>query len=82
MSEGTLDKQAEIYAESWEAASKRVTASAEAIYGALLKDDFFINLTNKFADLLDGVKVFISSLGGVKGLLLALGSIVTNLFSK
>jgi hypothetical protein len=29
---GTLDKQAEIYAESWEAAKKRVQAAAEGIY--------------------------------------------------
>jgi len=31
-SEGTLQEQADIYAESWEAASKRVKASAETIY--------------------------------------------------
>ena len=38
---GTLQKQADIYAQSWEAASKRVRASMETIYRALLNDEFF-----------------------------------------
>lgn len=81
-SEGTLDEQADIYAESWEAASKRVRASAEAIYEALLNDDFFIDLNNNFADLLDGIKVFIDGMGGVKGILLSIGAIITRVFQK
>ena len=32
----------ELYEESWEAASKRVKASAESIYEALFDDEFFI----------------------------------------
>ena len=31
-SEGTLQKQADIYAESWEAAEKRVKASMQGLY--------------------------------------------------
>ena len=81
-STGALQQQADIYAESWEAANKRVQASAEAVYSAILNDEFFIDLTNGFADLVDGVKTFIDSLGGIKGVLLAIGSIVTNVFSK
>ena len=37
-SKGTLSRQAEIYAESWEAAKNRVKASAEEIYKTLLND--------------------------------------------
>jgi hypothetical protein len=48
----------------------------------LLNDEFFIDLTNGFANLIDGVKTFIDALGGVKGVLLTLGSIVTGVFSK
>jgi hypothetical protein len=81
-SDGTLQQQADIYAESWEAANKRVRASAEAVYSAILNDEFFIDLTNGFAELIDGIKTFIDSLGGIKGVLLAVGSIVTNVFSK
>lgn len=79
---GALDAQADIYAESWEAASDRVQAAAENVYSAILNDEFFIDLTNGFAELTDGVKIFIDSLGGVQGVLLAIGSIVTKLFSK
>ena len=81
-SEGTLDQQADIYAESWEAASDRVRASAEAIYAALLDDDFFIDLSNLFADILDVVDNTIDSLGGLKGVLLTIGTIVTQVFKK
>jgi len=36
--DGALQEQQEIYAESWEAASKRVKAAMEDIYGSLLND--------------------------------------------
>lgn len=79
---GALDQQADIYAESWEAASKRVQASAESIYGALLNDEFFIKLTNFGADVLDFTKQFIDSMGGVQGLLLTIGTIATRVFNQ
>jgi hypothetical protein len=81
-SSGALQEQADIYAESWEAANNRVIASAETVYKALLNDEFFIDITNIFADLLDGIESFINGLGGVKGLLLSLGSIATSVFAK
>lgn len=79
-SEGTLEEQAEIYAESWEAARKKVTASAEAIYKALLNDEFFIDINNVFADFLGLVKTTIDSLGGVKGILTTLGAVALTVF--
>ena len=79
---GALQEQADIYAESWEAANKRVQASAESVYAAILNDEFFIDLTNGFADIIDGVKTFIDGMGGIKGVLLAIGGIITNVFSK
>ena len=81
-SSGALQEQADIYAESWEAASERVSASAEAVYKALLNDEFFIDLTNVFANLLDGVDTFIDGLGGIKGVLLTIGSLATSVFAK
>lgn len=65
-STGALQEQADTYAESWEAARDRVTASAEAIYDALLNDKFFINLNNMFSDLLDSINGFIDEIGGLK----------------
>ena len=81
-SEGSLQEQADIYAESWDAAKDRVQASAEAIYKSLINDQFFIEFNNGISTLLDGVNGFIKGMGGVKGLLLSLGSIVTRVFSK
>lgn len=80
--EGTLNEQAEIYAESWEAASKRVKASLETIYNTILKDDFFIGLTDTFGILLEGVDGVIDSVGGLKGVLFLLGTIVTSVFQE
>ena len=81
-SEGELEKQAEIYAESWDAASARVQAAAEDIYTALLNDEFFIDLTNIFADVLEGVKSVIDGLGGMEGILLLIGSLFMKNFAK
>ena len=78
--EGTLDEQSEIYAESWEAASKRVQASLETIYNTILKDDFFIGLTDTFGALLEGVDGFIDGIGGLKGVLFLLGTVATSVF--
>ena len=80
--EGTLQDQADIYAESWEAASKRVKASAQNIYDTLLNDKFFIELNNAFADILDTINNTIEGLGGLKGVLLAVGSIFLKVYSN
>lgn len=74
-STGALQEQADIYAESWEAARDRITASLETIYNQLLDDDFFIDISNGFAGLLDSVSAFIDGIGGVKTILIAIGSI-------
>lgn len=74
---GELQNQADIFAESWEAARKNVKASAEGIYDSLIKDEFWIDLTNGFADALKSVELFTDSIGGLKGAL-ALGAIAMN----
>ena len=74
---GELQKQADIFAESWEAARKNVKASAEGIYDSLVKDEFWIGLTNGFADGLKSVELFADSIGGLKGVL-ALSTIAMN----
>lgn len=78
--EGTLQEQADIYAESWEAAQKRVKAAAQAIYGELLDDKFFIKLTNTLADVIDKIDDVIQALGGLPGVLSLIGSLVTKIF--
>ena len=80
-SEGTLQKQQAVYEQSWEAASKRVRASAESIYSDLLDDKFFIRLTNGFAKFLNIIDSIIDGLGGVKGILLGIGTLLTTKFA-
>ena len=79
---GTLQKQADIYAESWEAAKDRVTAAAEEIYNQLLNDEFFIDLNNGFAGFLNIISDTIDALGGLPGVLTVASSIMFRMFGK
>ena len=81
-SEGTLQKQADIYAESWEAASKRVKTAWQGIYQQILDDNFFIELTNSVGNVIEGMGKFIDSLGGFKSILPGLSSLLLSLFGK
>ena len=78
--EGTLEEQAEIYAESWEAAKDRATAAAQEIYSKLINDEFFIDLTNMFTDLLDGIGNFLDAVGGLKTLLPVITTLMLGAF--
>ena len=80
--EGSLQEQADIYAESWEGARKRVKASAQAIYSDLIDDKAFIKGTNAVADFLDGLDKVIDATGGLRTILLGLGAIGTTVFQK
>lgn len=77
---GELDKQADIYAESWEAARDRVRASAEAIYAKILDDEFFINFLDGLSKVIDGVGGLVDAFGGLKGILFTVGAFATKLF--
>lgn len=78
--DGTLENQAEIYAESWEAARKRVQAAAEEIYNSLIDKDFFIFVDDVLASTLHGISDLIDSVGGLKGVLLLIGTVATKVF--
>ena len=80
-SEGTLTKQANIYAESWDAARKKVTASLEGIYEKLLDDKFFIKAMNGFSSFLDSIGAVIDGLGGLKGILISVSSILMQMYA-
>lgn len=67
--EGTLEKQQKIYEESWEAARNRLQASMETLYNDLLKDDFFIWLTDALSDVVGLIDKIVDSMGGLTGLL-------------
>jgi len=79
--EGTLQKQADIYAESWEAASKRVRAAAQGIYQDLIDDKFFITALNGLEKIIGTVDGAIKGIGGLKTILLAVGSIIASKYA-
>ena len=81
-SEGTLQKQADIYANSWEGAKKRVQVSLQTIYHSIINDKAFINMTNTISTILDGVGGLIEGLGGVKGILLTVANIFAMHYAK
>ena len=79
-SEGALEEQANIYAESWEAARDRTKAAAEDIYDSLINPDFYIEVDNLITPILSGTAEIIDSLGGLKGVLLVAASAMTALY--
>ena len=79
---GTLQEQADIYAESWEAASNRVRAAAEDVWDSLLNDKFFIGFLNGVEKVLDGVSGLIDGFGGLGGVFTLLGSIFLRHFAQ
>ena len=80
--EGTLQRQQDVYAESWEAASKRVKASLEEIYEKLFDDKGFIKLVNFGADFISVIDKIIDSMGGLKGVLLAVSTLLLNVYDR
>ena len=81
-STGTLKEQADIYAESWEASSKRVKAAAEGIYDKLLDETFFIGVNKILEGTLSTVGNLIDGLGGLPGVLSIVSSLMLNAFGK
>ena len=79
--DGALEEQADIWAESWEAAEKRVKAAAEGVYDSILDDDLFIGFNNVFADMLTGLEQVIDGVGGLKGVFIGVGSFILSLIS-
>ena len=79
-SEGTLEKQANIYASSWEAARDRTKAAAEDIYDSIINPDFFIGVDNVITPILSGTADVIDAMGGLKGMLPAIVLLMNKAF--
>lgn len=73
--DGSLQEQADIYAESWEAARDRMRAAMEGIYDELLPTQTIIKITDGVTDVISGIETLIKGLGGLKGILLIISSI-------
>lgn len=73
--DGSLQEQADIYAESWEAARDRMRAAMEGIYDELLPTQTIIKITDGVTDVISGIETLIKGLGGLKGILLIISTI-------
>ena len=80
-SEGSLDKQAQIYAESWEAARDRVKAATEDIYDSLINPQIFIDLDNIARPILKTFASMLDAVGGLTGLLPILSALMFKVYS-
>lgn len=81
-SEGTLQEQADIYAQSWEGAKKRLQASLQSIYHDIIDDKTFISMTDNISKVVDGINGLIKGLGGVRGILLTVANIFAIHYAK
>lgn len=81
-SDGSLQKQQNIYAESWEAAASRSKAAMEGLYDTLLNDKAFIALTDGLTSVTKAVTSLVGAMGGLPGLLSTIGMLSIRVFSK
>lgn len=76
--QGELTKQAEIWQQGWEGASKRVKNNLNELYESFLNDEDIVNIADGFAGILKGINNLIDNMGGIGPLLL----MIAGIFSK
>lgn len=79
--EGSLEKQAQIYAESWEAARDRVKAASEDVYDSLINPKVFIDLDKMAQAVLKPLASILDAVGGLTGLLPIVAALMTKVYS-
>ena len=67
-STGYLNKQSEVFEQSWQAATNHVQTAIERLYNILINDEFIIKATNLLAKILDLVGAIVEKAGGLKTL--------------
>lgn len=80
--DGSLQEMADIYAESWEAASARAQAAMEGLYSQLINDQAIIKLTNALTGITEAISSLIDGFGGLGGTISSLGGIAVAVFNK
>lgn len=79
---GALEEQQKIYEEGWEAASKRVKASLENVYQNILDDKLIVKIIDDIGKITSGIGDFVEKLGGLKGLIPVIGSLLLKAFGS
>lgn len=80
--QGTLQKQQDIYLESTVAHLQQMKTSWEGVKAAILKPDDINPVIDVIGDFGDITETAIESLGGLKGILAALGTVALQVFSS
>ena len=80
-SQGTVDAQAAIYAESWQAASNKVRASWEGLWDSLINSEGFIGALNGLSTFISGFETLIDGMGGAKGALNMFSAAMLKIFN-
>lgn len=76
---GSLQRQADIYAESWDAASKNIKTSLEEIYSNLINSKAMVDLMKFLSKAIEGFGHFVDSVGGVRtAFILLANTIISN----
>ena len=79
---GTVEKQNEIYMDSWAAKIKQLQTAGDDLKDSLINSDFLKGLTDFGTKALSVLASVVDGLGGAKTSLLGLTAIATNLFDK
>lgn len=77
-SDGALQEQQEIYAESWEAASKRVQAAMETVYSQLINDKAITQFTDFLAKIINLGTSITQTFGGLGNVLALIATSLVN----
>ena len=79
---GTLQEQADIYADSWQAAAQRVQTSLQDLYEDFMDSDLFIGLLNGADSVVQGFNEAIDAVGGFGNALLLIVNSIAPAFHK
>ena len=79
--DGELSKQADIFAESWEGASKRVQAAMEEVYSQLINDKALVSLLKFSENFVNTLSGAIKAFGGLGGIIANVGGLLGQYFS-
>ena len=79
-SEGALQEQQDIFADSWEAAAKRVRTAWESIYAGIFDDQAIIKIVDAFGRVIEAIKITVDTMGGMKGTILLISALLFKAF--
>ena len=79
--EGTLQKQQDIYMDSIEAHIKQLTAEAENLYQTIFDADAVKDMFDSLTGVVKTVDDIIKGFGGIKNVIMAIGSALTTAFA-